>query len=155
MKLPRSNLEHRIQSALVKAARDFLSPDQLIIGIHNGGNRSAITGAILKREGALAGVPDLFLAVARGRYHGMFIEVKTPKGRVTEKQAEIMETLADAGYYVRVVRTTQQGINAIKKYMGLDCETCKHWDGDVGGKCPHSAAIECEYERGDDDTRRN
>ena len=115
----RSNLEHRIQSALVKAARDILPPDALIFAIPNGGNRTAITGAILKREGALAGVPDLFLAVARGGYHGMWIEVKTPKGRVGEKQAEVMEALDDAGYYVRVVRTTQQGINAIKEYMGL------------------------------------
>ena len=31
-----------------------------------------------------------------------------------------------------------------------DCETCKHWDGDIDGNCPHSAAIgECEYEKTD------
>ncbi len=28
-----------------------------------------------------------------------------------------------------------------------NCDTCIHWDGDEDGKCPHSVAVECEYEK--------
>lgn len=39
-----------------------------------------------KAMGVKPGVPDLCLPVARGRYHGLFIEMKNERGRVSEAQ---------------------------------------------------------------------
>ena len=35
--------------------------------------------------------------------------------------------------------------NCGSEYLGINCETCAHWDGDVDGKC---SRLECEYEKG-------
>lgn len=48
----------------------------LLYHIPNGGKRDAKTATILKRQGVKAGVPDLHLPVARGGYHGLYIELK-------------------------------------------------------------------------------
>ena len=53
----------------------------------NGEARNPIIGAKLKRMGVKAGVPDLFLPVPRGGFHGLWIEMKRRKGgRVSEGQ---------------------------------------------------------------------
>jgi hypothetical protein len=49
----------------------------------------------------LPGAPDL-VAVKQGRV--VFLEVKTEKGKVSEKQAEVNELLRLHGVEVRVVR---------------------------------------------------
>lgn len=70
----------------------------------NGGDRHPAVAAKLKAEGVKAGVPDVFLPVARGGYHGLFIELKKPKdstpaGRATEGQIEWLGALGDQGYF--------------------------------------------------------
>jgi Holliday junction resolvase len=51
--------------------------------------------------GLMPGAPDL-VAVKRGRV--VFLEVKTDRGRVSEKQAEVHDLLRLHGMEVRVVR---------------------------------------------------
>jgi hypothetical protein len=72
--------ESKLQIAMVKWFGYFY-PKRFLCAIPNGGNRSPITGAILKAEGVRAGVADLFLMEASGEFHGLWIEVKLPKGR--------------------------------------------------------------------------
>ena len=43
----------------------------LLFHIPNGGSRHPREAANLKRQGVKAGVPDLFLPIARGKYHGL------------------------------------------------------------------------------------
>ena len=47
------------QTKCVKWFRTYY-PDYVLFAVPNGGNRSAITGAILKAEGVMPGVADLF-----------------------------------------------------------------------------------------------
>lgn len=69
-----------------------------LFAIPNGGARDAITGALLKAEGVLAGVPDLFLGCARGGYHGLFIELKRIGGsKPEEHQLKVMNDLRKQG----------------------------------------------------------
>lgn len=69
----------------------------------NGGFRHPSTAAKLKAEGAKAGVCDLFLPVARGGYHGLYIEMKRQKGgRVSPEQADFIDFVTRHGYRAEV-----------------------------------------------------
>lgn len=48
----------------------------MLHAVPNGGQRDAVVGAKLKATGVRAGVPDLFLDVARHGMHGLRIEMK-------------------------------------------------------------------------------
>ena len=54
---------------------------QLLFHVPNGGARGKAEAARMKRQGVKAGVPDLMLPVARGGYHGLFLEMKAALGR--------------------------------------------------------------------------
>ena len=71
---------------------------KLLHAIPNGGWRHAKTAAGLKAEGVKAGVPDLCLPVPRGGYHGLYIELKSAKGRLGKRQKEWLEMLGRNGY---------------------------------------------------------
>jgi len=87
--------------------------------IPNGGMRSKATAAKLKAEGVKAGVPDLFVPVARGKYHGLFIEMKFGKNRPTEKQREWLALLSRNGYAAICCHGSSEAIDAIEEYMRL------------------------------------
>ena len=59
-----------------------------LFAIPNGGQRTKAAAGKLKAEGVKPGVPDLFLAIARGKSKGLFIELKRlQNGRVSPDQA--------------------------------------------------------------------
>lgn len=68
-------------------------------GSHNFGARK---GATLKAMGLRPGVPDLFLAMMRGGFGGLYVEVKGPKGRLSKVQRDYHAKLIKQGYCVRV-----------------------------------------------------
>lgn len=65
----------------------------------------------------MAGVPDLFLPVARGQHHGLFLEVKTEKGRLSPAQASLGDSLRGEGYRVEVVRSVAEGVELVNGYL--------------------------------------
>jgi hypothetical protein len=89
----------------------------------NGGKRHIRTARLLKAEGVKAGVPDLFLPVARfhqeWQYYGLFIEMKTRKGRVTPEQKWWHAQLEHQGYRVEVCRGAQAAISVLSDYLGI------------------------------------
>lgn len=118
----RSRLEHHMQSAVVAwATAEAISgrwPElHLLFAVPNGGRRSARAGADLKREGLKPGVPDLCLPIARGGYFGLWIEMKTPKGRVSAEQAEWHANLVAQNHRVFVARSAQDAVNVIADYL--------------------------------------
>lgn len=115
------NDESQMQQAVIRwwsvACRQFKVPEHLLMSIPNGGRRDEITGALLKKEGARRGAPDLLLcAPSRGK-HALFIEMKTEKGRVSPEQATIHNQLRDFGYAVEVCRSTDEAIKTIETYL--------------------------------------
>ena len=92
-------------------------PNAVMFAIPNGGARDAITGARLKQEGALAGVPDIFLAKAASGRHGLFLEMKTLRGRVSEKQRDLFPLLEAAGYGVVVAHGWKEAADAVELYL--------------------------------------
>ena len=91
----------------------------LMFHIPNGGSRNKLEAANLKKQGVKAGVPDLFLPVSRGGYHGLFIELKYDKNKPTEKQTEWLKNLNEQGYAVAVCYGCDEASKKILKYLKL------------------------------------
>ena len=88
-----------------------------LFAIPNGGFRRPSTGAILKREGALAGVADLFIAYPSQTKHGLFIEMKVPGNRMQESQKEFAEAVKKAGYVYYLCYSIDDFMEAITTYL--------------------------------------
>lgn len=82
--------------------------DEIIAASANGGRRDCKEAMNLKREGVLAGMPDIQIFAARHGYNGLLIEMKAPqsstkaKGRLTTKQTEILKRLNEKNYLAQV-----------------------------------------------------
>ena len=83
----------------------------------NGGSRNIAEAANLKRMGVKAGVPDLCLPYPSNGYHGLYIEMKTDKGRPTAAQREWVEYLTEQGYMAVVCHGYGDAINALEVYI--------------------------------------
>lgn len=93
----------------------------LMYAIPNGGARSSITGARLRDEGVLAGVPDIFLPCPSGGKHGLYIEMKRQKGgRVSAPQKAVMQALRMQGYEVAVCHGWQEARDYIEQYLARE-----------------------------------
>lgn len=115
-------LEHEEQVLLMQwwalSCRLFGIPEQLLFAIPNGGRRNIVTAKKLKAEGVRSGVPDLFLAVPKKGYSGLFIEMKKTKGgRVSDNQNTMLAQLSKNGYAVTVCHGFEQARICITKYL--------------------------------------
>ena len=115
--------EHVEQIGIVKwvQLRRYTLPElDMLYAIPNGGRRDAITGAQLKAEGVKRGVPDLCLPVARGGFHGLYIELKRRTGGVvSEHQQQWIEQLRSQGYKAEVAHGASEAIQIIEQYLNL------------------------------------
>lgn len=92
---------------------------ELAFHIPNGGKRNAREAANLKRQGVKAGVPDICLPVARGGYHGLYIELKVGNNKPTEKQKEWQKKLNKQGYLSVVRYGWQQAAQTLTEYLEM------------------------------------
>ena len=72
-----------------------------------------------KRAGMKKGYPDLSLDVARGDYHGLRIELKKTRGKLSPKQNEWRNWLLDRGYLSVVCWGEDEAKQALKFYLDL------------------------------------
>lgn len=93
---------------------------EMMFHIPNGGRRDTVTGAALKRRGVKAGVPDICLPFPRGKYHGLYIELKVGKNRPSEAQRQWLNRLSMSGYAAVVCFGWRQAAETIEKYMKGD-----------------------------------
>ncbi len=85
--------------------------------IPNGGKRDRREAANLKRQGVKAGVPDIHLPVARGGYHGLYIELKVGNNKQTETQKEWQKKLQKQGYKSIVCYGWQEAAKSLTEYL--------------------------------------
>jgi hypothetical protein len=72
----------------------------------------------LRAEGVKAGVPDLCLPVARGQYHGLYIELKRQRGgRTSDHQSEWLDALSAQGYKAALCYGWEQAAGTIIEYL--------------------------------------
>lgn len=108
--------EHQLQVSCVNWFR-YQYPKELIYAIPNGGQRNIIVASKLKEEGVLAGVPDLCIPIARKSYHGLYIELKVGKNKLTENQKEVISRLVDNGYKCYTCWTLTGFIEIVNNYL--------------------------------------
>lgn len=91
--------------------------EELLMAFPLQGARSPQNGARMKAEGMRKGTPDLLLAVPRGGYSGMWIELKTLDGRVSEEQKAMLARLIGSGYHAVIARGWDQARQEIESYL--------------------------------------
>jgi hypothetical protein len=112
--------ESALQIAVVAAAMGLMGeyPEVgLLHSIPNGDWRGPRVAQKLKAEGVLPGIPDLFLPVPRGGYHGLYIELKNGRGHVSREQWRVMAELHAHGYLVRILNDLPMAIILIRRYL--------------------------------------
>ena len=90
---------------------------ELMHHIPNGGKRTKTEAARFKAMGVKRGVSDIFLPVARGGFHGLYIELKAKDGKVESAQKDWIESVRKQGYYGAVCYGGDVAAELIQKYM--------------------------------------
>ena len=99
----------------------------LLYHIPNGGKRNKTEAAHLKQQGVKAGVPDLCLPVARGKWHGLYIEMKVGDNRPTENQENWIHQLREQGYVAEVCYGFRQAAEILVNYLTLGRGIISWW----------------------------
>ena len=114
------HLEDAMQSSVIRWARmrQATAPElEMLHHIPNGGRRGVLEAKRLKGQGVVPGIPDLHLPVARGPYCGLWIEMKTATGRLSEDQRKIIAMLRAEGHRVEVCRSAADAVEVLEDYM--------------------------------------
>lgn len=94
---------------------------ELMHHVPNGGSRNKAEAAKLKAQGVKAGVPDIVLPVARGGYHGLYIELKRLQGgKVSMEQEKWMAKLKGQGYCAKELLGWKAAAEYILWYLNLE-----------------------------------
>ena len=84
----------------------------------NEGKRSVSTGAKMKREGLVSGVPDIHLPVAKGKYHSLYIELKRVKhSKISKEQEAFIRLLNMYDNFAIICYGWEQAIKVIEWYL--------------------------------------
>jgi hypothetical protein len=101
------NDEFKIQVSIVKWLR-LVMPQAVIQHSRNEHGKKGKAGMLAaqrqKAAGTMSGFPDL-VCFPYAEVGPFFLEVKTPKGRVSDVQKQVHHMLAERGYPVGVVRS--------------------------------------------------
>jgi hypothetical protein len=112
--------EHDEQVAVFQWADLKANQDErysMMFAIPNGGHRHHTVAAKLQAEGVRSGVPDIFLAVPSGTYHGLWIEMKRIGGKSTDNQQGWIVALRKQGYAAEICEGFEAAKRAIETYL--------------------------------------
>lgn len=116
--------ESKIQQRIIKwwamEAAQRKIPESLLMAFPLQGQRSKANGSRMKAEGMRAGTPDMFLAVPMGKYHGLWIELKRPTGRIAPSQKTMLAELDAQGYAAYASYGFDAAVKLITGYLAGD-----------------------------------
>ena len=102
----------------VRVVEHLKSLGVLYYAVPNGGLRHKAVAVNLVKEGVMSGVPDLVIPEPRGKYHGLYIEMKRVRGsRVSEDQVRWGEALKERGYAFHIAYGADEAIDLICTYL--------------------------------------
>lgn len=119
---PKTGSEHQEQVKLFLWANSGDAQDtypelEWMFAIPNGGKRHPVVAMAMKREGVKAGVLDIMLPVARGGWHGLFVELKYGDNWLSPKQDKFTGFVHDQGYAVAVCKSAEEAQGVIVDYL--------------------------------------
>ncbi len=112
--------EHWIQVRLfyhVERHHPDLYP--FMFSVPNGGYRTPKAANMMSYEGQKSGVQDIVVALPRGKYHGLFLEVKTEKGAASKIQKETQDRFARVGYCCLIEKGFERCLMSLIDYYSL------------------------------------
>lgn len=118
--------EHDLQTSCVKWFRlKYPKYRLLLFAVPNGamlhGNRLQRVKQwnYLKSEGAVKGVSDLILLVAKGEFNGLCIEMKTNKksSKQSKEQKDFEAAVINQGYAYVVPRSFEEFVSVVTQYL--------------------------------------
>jgi hypothetical protein len=95
-----------------------------MFAIPNAHIRTPRQGAWVKAEGMMPGVPDIFLMEARGGYHGLFIEMKSTKGKPNDRQIAFRNKAHMKKYCSVFCFSFENAKREIEDYLALGIHKC-------------------------------
>lgn len=110
------HIESNLQIQCVKWFR-YSYIDLCLFAIPNGGYRNPVTASIMKAEGVLSGVADLFLMQKNSEYSGLWIEMKTAKGIHQPSQKKFERMAKEQGFDYKLCRSFEQFQEIIRGYI--------------------------------------
>ena len=117
-----------------KAVCDYINlqyPNVVFFSDESGVDKSEVLAKLMKPLRSDIGIPDLFVSVAKGKYHGLYIEMKAPgekiykrdgktlKTKHLEEQAAMHKRLREAGYFCDFKIGFDSGKECVDWYMKL------------------------------------
>lgn len=119
--------EHDEQVALVKWFRlQYSKYKHHLFAIPNGAHLAgdvkirSIKMHKMKSEGFVNGIADLFLMIPNENYHGLFIEMKSINGVLSDDQKEFRERAKNMGYKSVVCWGFDEAKTVIDEYLILN-----------------------------------
>ena len=110
------------QENVIKWARDNEKNYPFLWMLHsslNGLKRTKNAQGKAKAQGMLSGVPDLFMPVAIGNSKGLYIDMKSVKGRISPEQSKFLQAASDFGYACFICYSAVEAMDKIKGYYNL------------------------------------
>ena len=90
----------------------------MIFAFPNGYRRQVYESVNLKKQGVNSSVPDIFVDVPSGNYHGLRIEMKAKKGgRVSEQQQNFIDRYSKLGYKAVICYGADEAIKELESYL--------------------------------------
>jgi hypothetical protein len=85
--------------------------------IPNGGLRNKRVAAKLKAQGVKKGVSDYLIAIPVGRYHGLWLELKVGKNKLTTDQKEWLRLMTIQNYACVAAWGWEAAAQCIEQYI--------------------------------------
>lgn len=92
----------------------------LLFHVPNGGYRSIKTAGRMKAMGQKKGVSDYMLPVAMRPYYGLFLELKTDKGKPSGAQLDFLEAVKAQGYCGLIAKGWEEAAEMLINYLALE-----------------------------------
>jgi len=110
------NAEDVIQINVHEFAKHYKLPF-----FHFAGERvcSPVYGAMLKRKGSKAGVSDCFFPRGNGTFSGLWLELKSAKGRLSEHQVSFMQLMTNEGYQCHTAYSFDEAELMIRAFYNI------------------------------------
>lgn len=109
--------EKTIQKTVMQIVRTKPTWEPFVLHIANEGKRTKRFGHELKLMGLRPGAFDILVTMQRHGYPGMWLELKSKFGKLSESQKQFRKDMESQGYYCDVAYSIDAALDVLKWYI--------------------------------------